>query len=794
MDDNDTPFMPHGGYRRLRSYAVAQAVYDATVVFCRRFYAHDKRMTDQMVQAARSGVRNISEGSGAAATSRKSEIKLTNVALSSLNDELIHDFESYLLQNGLRVWPKDSREALVVRKRLQHDRVENLPPPPPGGVRLTGLADLADFVRKTDAETAANTLFCATHQACYLLRRQVESQGRTFVEEGGFTENLYKKRLQARGQGPKGPGKVGRGQAKVDRVGPGRTTSDRVRQSRTRRMTHHDHGYQRIRPGKPDRHSDDRPAAGRRYLIQHSAGSGKSNSIAWLAHQLIGLTKASDGVGQGRTLSDCFNAIHRKGIDMARYSLLLMPVMVAVCTATAAADTVYMANGIKIGEVTPDAAIVWTRLTRSAERNVSGAAFPEVAGKERAGGDLSVMEITGGRTLEDMEGATPGAPGLVRVTYWPEDAPEYKVESDWRAVDENRDCTCPFPLTGLTAHTRYVVLAEGKPAADGEPACRVEGRFHTAPLPEDAAEINFVVVTCGDYPRRDDPDKGHKIYDAMLKLDPDFFVHTGDIEYYDKALPWGPAPELARFKWNRFYAMPFQRAFHRSVASYFMKDDHDTLQNDCWPGQHYGALTWEQGLAIFREQVPMGERTYRTFRWGKDLQVWLVEGRDFRSPNSMPDGPDKSIWGAEQKAWFKRTVQESDATFRVLISPTPVVGPDRDNKNDNHANAGFSNEGNELRRFMASMKNMIVINGDRHWQYVSVDEETGLREFGTGPHSNGHASGWNQKDVRPEHRYLKVQGGFLQVTIVRKEGTPEMTLRHRDVDGNICNEVVLPER
>jgi hypothetical protein len=69
------PLLPHGGYQRLRSYVVAQAVYDATVVFCRRFFPHDRRMTDQMVQAARSGVRNISEGSGAAATSRKTEIK-----------------------------------------------------------------------------------------------------------------------------------------------------------------------------------------------------------------------------------------------------------------------------------------------------------------------------------------------------------------------------------------------------------------------------------------------------------------------------------------------------------------------------------------------------------------------------------------------------------------------------------------------------------------------------------------------------------------------------------------------
>jgi restriction system protein len=82
-------------------------VYDATVVFCKRFFPHDRRMSDQMVQAARSGVRNISEGSGAAATSRKSETKLTNVACASLNDELLRDYESFLRQNGLRLWSKD---------------------------------------------------------------------------------------------------------------------------------------------------------------------------------------------------------------------------------------------------------------------------------------------------------------------------------------------------------------------------------------------------------------------------------------------------------------------------------------------------------------------------------------------------------------------------------------------------------------------------------------------------------------------------------------------------------------
>src|SRR5437899_11856097 len=105
MKDPEKPsvLLPHGGYRKLRSYKVAEAVYDATVVFCRRFFEHDRRMSDQMVQAARSGARNISEGSGAAATSRKSEMKLTNVARARLSDELLWDYESFRPQNGLRV-------------------------------------------------------------------------------------------------------------------------------------------------------------------------------------------------------------------------------------------------------------------------------------------------------------------------------------------------------------------------------------------------------------------------------------------------------------------------------------------------------------------------------------------------------------------------------------------------------------------------------------------------------------------------------------------------------------------
>lgn len=133
--------------------------------------------------------------------------------------------------------------------------------------------------------------------------------------------------------------------------------------------------------------------------------------------------------------------------------------------------------------------------------------------------------------------------------------------------------------------------------------------------------------------------------------------------------------ELARYRWHRMYSLPFQRTFHRRIPTYWMHDDHDLLKNDCWPGQSYGDLTWEQGLQIWREQIPQSGKPYRTFRWGRHLQIWLPEGREYRLPNHMKDGPEKSILGKEQWTWLKSTMKVSDATFKLYISTSPVVGP-----------------------------------------------------------------------------------------------------------------------
>jgi restriction system protein len=188
-----------GGTENLRSYVVAEAVYDATVVFCNRFIDKTSRTHDQMIQAARSGVRNISEGSGAAATSKKMEMKLTNVARASLNDELAKDYKSYLVQNGLRLWHKDSRECLAMRERLKHDVFPNLPTTKSKDqVILTGLAGLADFVKRAEPELAERSVdwLRLSRKASALLSAPLPTRHRRHFKR----ERLHTARTQARAE------------------------------------------------------------------------------------------------------------------------------------------------------------------------------------------------------------------------------------------------------------------------------------------------------------------------------------------------------------------------------------------------------------------------------------------------------------------------------------------------------------------------------------------------------------------------------------------------------------------
>ena len=190
MENNEGLIPTHGGYRKLRSFQGAQLVYDLTVSFCDRFIDKRSRTHDQMVQAARSGVQNIAEGSMASATSKKIELKLTGVARASL-EELLLDYEDFLRHRGLRLWRKDAPEALAVRTKYKSDQSD--------------LSDQSDKkssykIATSSAEEAANTLICLINQASYLLHRQLQSLEQKFLDEGGFTERMYNQRQARRGK------------------------------------------------------------------------------------------------------------------------------------------------------------------------------------------------------------------------------------------------------------------------------------------------------------------------------------------------------------------------------------------------------------------------------------------------------------------------------------------------------------------------------------------------------------------------------------------------------------------
>ncbi|MFT4512437.1 MAG: alkaline phosphatase D [Planctomycetota bacterium] len=444
---------------------------------------------------------------------------------------------------------------------------------------------------------------------------------------------------------------------------------------------------------------------------------------------------------------------------------------------------VSMANGIKIGEASSNSALVWVRLTKHAQANTNGALFPKRTKKE--------VQLPATKVLADMQGAVPAAAGDVRLRWQRQGSDEAPVITPWITVGSRTDSAHTFALAGLRAGQTYDVLAEGRPGKGSVPCCEVAGQFRTAPKADSSVDASFCVITGQDYPRRDDKLLGHVIYREMLKLAPDFLAHTGDTLYYDKAKPFATTVELARFKWNRFYGLQLPREFHRSIATWFIKDDHDTLKDDCWPGQRYGDLTFARGLELYREQLPVGEVPYRRVRWGKHLEVWFLEGREFRSSNRDADGPNKTILGKVQMAWLKKTLAASDATFRIVVSATPIVGPDRKSKRDNHCNQNFQYEGKLLRAFLASQPRTFVVCGDRHWQYASKDPVTGLREWCSGPTSDKHAGGFRVSDRTDMHRYLKICGGFLHVLVQEDDGKAKLVMRHYDPRGAVTHEDVL---
>ncbi len=451
--------------------------------------------------------------------------------------------------------------------------------------------------------------------------------------------------------------------------------------------------------------------------------------------------------------------------------LFVTNLVVASVAYAAEEPSVQLAHGLMAGEATETSVILQARLTK---------------------------------TSKLVDGDVPGAVGTARFEYSTGENFDLSQFSPWLNATAKDDFIVKAKITGLTPETKYyyrLVYGAASDSLKNSSLCS----FKTLGGENGEGEVSFVVVTGMNYVafyhgrliqgrrtgegayRGTDAPLGFPAWEVIKRMKPDFFVGTGDNVYYDSRDEMEAASlEGMRRKWHEQFTQPRIVELFRHVPTYWEKDDHDHRYNDCDRTGNRPPSS-DLGIYVFREQVPIvdlaeaGSKTFRTHRVNRHLQIWLVEGRDYRSPNGMQDGPDKTLWGAEQLDWLKRTLLASDATHRILISPTPMVGPDDAYKIDNHTNhRGFRHEGRAFFRWVKQHKldekGFVVVCGDRHWQYHSADP-TGIEEFSCGAICDANSrlgrKPGDPKSTDPDaeiqqlYTQAEASGGFLRVKVTR---------------------------
>ncbi len=455
----------------------------------------------------------------------------------------------------------------------------------------------------------------------------------------------------------------------------------------------------------------------------------------------------------------------------------------------------------------------------------------EMAGRATETSVILQSRLTQGTALTD--GDLPGSAGVARFEI--ADNPDFEKSrtTDWIKASPDYDYIVKVKVTGLRPSTRYYYRLLYGPEQDKTAKGRTCS-FQTLGGKDAVQQTKFAVVTGMNYfffhegPYRpegayqgDDKHLGYPGLEAIRQLKPDFFVGTGDNVYFDHpaksersdkwtGIAWSDRAKTEaemRRKYHEQFIQPRYIALFADVPTYWEVDDHDYRYNDC-DNTGNKMPTPEMGRRNFREQLPVvdpgdsAELTYATFRVSRDLQIWLVEARCYRSPNKMPDGPDKTIWGQTQKQWLKDTLLASDATFKILISPTPLVGPDDSSKTDNHTNlGGFRHEAQEFFGWLTQNgfldKNFYILCGDRHWQY-HARHPSGFEEFSCGAlvdaNSRLGVKAGSPKSTDPEGKiqqyYCQLEGepsgGFLIVTVSLKKGGAEAVFDFYDEHGSLA--------
>jgi len=427
-----------------------------------------------------------------------------------------------------------------------------------------------------------------------------------------------------------------------------------------------------------------------------------------------------------------------------------------------------LAHGVAVGEVTSHSALIWFRTDGPARAQVEW--FVE--------GRLDAV----GRTAFVM-------------------------------ISQDRDFTMTVPLDELAAATRYRyrVLVAGLEGSAGQPAVREAGAgwFKTAAAPDQSEPVTFLWSgDLGGQQRCRGERTGYPIFETMFRKNPDFFLLLGDTIYGDDRCPSPPnvagadflAATLDDYRIKHRYQRGdrFLQRFLAAVPVYAIWDDHEVGNNFSGPSEPL----MPTGRQALLEYWPIGTppedptRLYRKVRRGADLELFILDTRQYRSKNSEPDGPGKTMLGAAQREWLMKGLTESTATWKIIATSVPLSNPKGGSKqapgNDSWARGadgtGFQTE---LRAIVQAVlerhiENLVWLAGDVHFAQANVydpngDGKSDFYEFICGPLSAAPGKPTQpNRDLGPAT--LFTEGDFQNFCHVTVNG-PTLTLEVFDQTG-----------
>jgi alkaline phosphatase D len=379
-------------------------------------------------------------------------------------------------------------------------------------------------------------------------------------------------------------------------------------------------------------------------------------------------------------------------------------------------------------------------------------------------------------------------------------------------IRHEQDHIGKFQISGLTPLTTYSYHIRPEPtfafSKEKSQQSLTKGRFRTAPAPEDSHPITFIWSgDLGGQGHCRQPRKGYELFERMRVTQPDFGLFVGDTIYADGKCASPPnfsgydfiAETLPQYRDKHRYQREDQylQRFLAETPLYAIWDDHEVRNDFSGPFDDQMPM----GRQAFQEYwlgLPFSDdphRLYRSVKQGTDLEIFILDTRQYRSPNTQQDGKDKTMLGKTQREWLLRGLQASSATWKVIVSSVPLsilkgswFRPAIDSWAKGGRGTGFHFERNQIVTTILSkpIRNVVWLTSDVHFPQVLAydpndDGKIDFHEMVAGPISaNARTPLKLEPTLRPKILYedgeffnfglVKVNGSTLSVQIIDHVG------------------------